>query len=168
MAFVLTALGQKTTALTTTGQKTTSVGINLIKHYEGDKLKAYRDAGGIWTIGRGHTKGVKKGMVITEASSDAFLLQDIVEFEDYVNGKARRSLKWNERDALVSFTYNAGYRLKGDLANAINYSAPKTVAYLLRKYNKAKIGGVLKILPGLTKRRNSESLLYENGELVLS
>ena len=41
-------------------------GLNLVKHFEGLRLKAYRDPVGKWTIGYGHTKGVFPGQKITK------------------------------------------------------------------------------------------------------
>ena len=50
--------------------KTSPKGIALIKEFEGLRLKAYKCPGGVWTIGYGHTTGVKPGMVITEAQAE--------------------------------------------------------------------------------------------------
>ena len=44
-------------------------GINLIKHFEGCELEAYKCPAGVWTIGYGHIKGVQEGDVITEPVS---------------------------------------------------------------------------------------------------
>ena len=41
--------------------KTSQYGIDLIKHFEGCELKAYKCPAGVWTIGYGHTKGVQEG-----------------------------------------------------------------------------------------------------------
>ena len=43
-----------------TGQR----GINLIKQHEGLRLEAYRCPAGVFTIGYGHTAGVRRGDVI--------------------------------------------------------------------------------------------------------
>ena len=40
------------------------LGLNLIKSFEGLRLTAYKDVVGIWTIGYGHTRTAKSGMVI--------------------------------------------------------------------------------------------------------
>ncbi|WP_423245967.1 glycoside hydrolase family protein [Periweissella cryptocerci] len=37
-------------------------GRQLLKQFEGLRLKAYQDSVGVWTIGYGHTKGVVRGM----------------------------------------------------------------------------------------------------------
>ena len=36
-------------------RQTSDVGIAKIKQWEGFKKKAYRDGGGVWTVGYGHT-----------------------------------------------------------------------------------------------------------------
>ena len=41
-------------------------GLNIIKKYEGCRLTAYKCPAGVYTIGYGHTKGVKKGDTITQ------------------------------------------------------------------------------------------------------
>jgi GH24 family phage-related lysozyme (muramidase) len=50
--------------------KVSARGRDLISEWEGDKLRAYKDGGGVWTVGRGHTgKDVFPGMEITEDES---------------------------------------------------------------------------------------------------
>ena len=44
--------------------KCSEKGKNLIKKFENCKLTAYKDSKGVYTIGYGHTKNVKKCMVI--------------------------------------------------------------------------------------------------------
>ena len=59
-------------------RKIGQAGLNLIKQFEGCRLSAYQCAAGVWTIGYGHTAGVKKGMTIMQAQADAYLKQDII------------------------------------------------------------------------------------------
>ena len=82
-------------------------GIDLIKKYEGCHLVAYRCPANIWTIGYGHTKNVKQGMVITQAQADAYLMQDCQAAVKAVNALGR-NLNQNQFDALVSFAFNCG------------------------------------------------------------
>lgn len=51
-------------------------GLDLIKGFEGLRLRAYRDPAGVWTIGYGHTGGVKPGQVITRARAEELLRAD--------------------------------------------------------------------------------------------
>ncbi len=87
--------------------KASSKALELIKQFEGLRLKAYLCPGGVWTIGYGHTSGVKSGMVITKAQAEEFLLSDIAVFEKTVNDQ-NLALTQNMFDALVSFTFNVG------------------------------------------------------------
>ncbi len=41
--------------------KISNNGLQLIKHFEGLVLKAYKCPAGVWTIGYGHTKDVQPG-----------------------------------------------------------------------------------------------------------
>ena len=64
--------------------RTSSAGIQLLKQLEGCKLVAYQCSAGVWTIGYGFTKGVKKGDTMTQQQADARLLAELVEYEDAV------------------------------------------------------------------------------------
>jgi lysozyme len=71
-----------------------AVDLALVKQWEGLKTKAYRDVGGIWTIGYGHTgaagaPAVTPNMVITEAKADEILGADLAKFEERVSRLVR-------------------------------------------------------------------------------
>ena len=87
--------------------KTSPKGIALIKEFEGLRLKAYKCPGGVWTIGYGHTAGVKPGMVISERQAEEYLKADIIAFEKYLNSLGL-AINQNQFDALISFIYNVG------------------------------------------------------------
>ena len=133
-------------------------GIQLIKKFEGCVLKAYKCPAGIWTIGYGHTSGVKEGQAITREQAEELLIQDLRPFEIGVNNLVNVPLNQNQFDALVSFCYNLG---TGNLKNS-------TLLKLLNKgdYNGAAeqfdrwvyAGG--KKLNGLVKRRAEEKKLF--------
>lgn len=133
-------------------------GLDLIKQFEGCRLKAYQDSVGVWTIGYGHTSGVKSGQTITQAQATAYLKEDCATAEKAVNSYDR-IYNWsqNQFDALVSFTFNCG---SGNLKTLLN-SGKRTIAEISAKitaYNKA--GG--KVLAGLTNRRNAEKALFDS------
>ena len=135
-------------------------GLDLIKRSEGLELKAYPDPGSggdPWTIGYGHTKGVKRGQVITPDQADAFLLEDVAEFERAVRRLAPKTTK-GQFDALVSFAFNVG-------------SANLEKSTLLKKHNAGDYAGAKaefdkwkfasgKVLKGLVTRRAAEAELY--------
>ena len=139
-------------------------GINLIKFFEGLRTKAYLDSVGIATIGYGHTKGVKLGMVITETKAEELLKQDLEYFEDRVSEMVKIPLKQNEFDALISFTFNLG---EGNLAkstllkklNNVSYTNPMVMVEIADEFLKwDKAGG--RVLSGLTKRRKAEREMF--------
>ena len=89
--------------------KTSEKGINLIKRFEGLRKTAYLCPSGIWTIGYGHTRGVRKGDIITEEQATAFLIEDVQIVESTVNSinaTYNYNFNQNEFDALVSFGFN--------------------------------------------------------------
>lgn len=139
--------------------RTSDEGISLIRHFEGCSLDAYLCPAGVWTIGYGHTHGVKEGDVIDQEAAEALLIEDLEEFEGYVNSMTEIALKQNEFDALVSWTFNLGpTNLKtSTMLNRINYGPLSDVPYQMQRWNKA--GG--KVLAGLTKRRAAEAALWE-------
>lgn len=138
--------------------KTSPKGIALIKEFEGLRLKAYKCPGGVWTIGYGHTAGVKSGMVITEAQAEEYLKADLIAFERYLNGLGL-ALNQNQFDALVSFIYNVG---TGNFSSSTllrkvraNPQDNSIVDEFLRwVYSKGRV------LPGLQRRRLAEMKLY--------
>lgn len=83
-------------------------GVALIKEFEGCRLEAYQDERGIWTIGYGHTAGVKQGDVCSQAQADSWLLDDTHWASLEVIRTVDVSITQNQFDALVSFIFNIG------------------------------------------------------------
>jgi lysozyme len=135
---------------------TSVTGRNLIKQYEGCKLKAYKCPSGVYTIGYGHTKGVIAGMRITKAQAEELLTQDLATEESAVNLYVKRyTLNQNEYDSLVSFTFNCG---AGNLHKLCNKGLRKksVIADKMLAYNK----GNGTVMAGLTARRLAERKLF--------
>ena len=135
-------------------------GLNLIKDFEGCRLKAYLCPAGVWTIGYGHTQGVKPDMVINQLQAERFLRQDLKRFEDAVTSLVKVPITPNQFSALVSFAYNVGTGALYDstLLRKLNKKDYKGAANEFLRWNKA--GG--KVLPGLTRRRLAEKDLFES------
>ena len=138
--------------------KTSDVGIELIKKYEGCVLKSYKCPSGVWTIGYGHTNGVKSGMQITKAQALDYLKQDLSVFEKAVTNYVKVPLNQNQFDALVSFSFNCGSgALKtSTLLQKLNSSDYNGAANEFLKWNKSNG----KVLNGLAKRREEEKELF--------
>ena len=136
--------------------KTSRRGINLIKQFEGVRLTAYKCPAGVYTIGYGHTRGVKRGMKITEEEASAYLTADLLNSEKAVE-RYDSVYHWNQNefDALVSFTFNCGAtNLRALLRNGRRNRSQ--IAATLPLYRKA--GG--KVLKGLERRRAAEKALF--------
>lgn len=137
----------------------TNEGINLIKKFEGLKLEAYLCPAGVWTIGYGHTKGVKKGDKITQLEADNLLKEDLSSFEKGVTSLIKSNINQNQFDALVSFAFNLGLvNLKNStLLKKVNSNPDdRTIVDEFIKWIYA--GG--KPLEGLKRRRQAEAYLY--------
>jgi len=136
------------------------VGIELIKQFEGCRLKAYKDAVGVWTIGYGHTVDVKEGIEISQHQADVILQVDLYEYEDYINKYVQVSLTQNQFDALVSWVYNlgAGNLQSSTMLRVLNEGKYSEVPSQMKRWNKA--GG--KVLRGLVRRREAEADLFND------
>ncbi|MEO0539337.1 MAG: lysozyme [Cyanobacteria bacterium P01_A01_bin.105] len=139
-------------------QRTNRNGLQMIKSFEGLRLTAYQDAVGVWTIGYGTTRNVRRGMRITREKAEAFLQEDLVRFEKAVNDAVKVPLNDNQFSALVSFAYNvgAGALRTSTLLKKLNRRDITGAANELPRWNKA----AGRVLAGLTRRRNAERALF--------
>ena len=142
--------------------KISQEGIALIKKFEGCELTAYQCSAGVWTIGYGHTKGIEEGMEITQQEAEDMLVEELHEYENYINDNVTAPLSQNQFDAMVSWVYNLGpANLKAStLLKVLNAGDYDGVPAQIKRWNKA--GGVT--LNGLIRRREAESLLFQNKE----
>ena len=138
---------------------TSEEGIALLRHFEGCKLNAYQDSVGVWTIGYGHTKGVERGMKISQEEAESMLQQELEhEYEDYISD-IDQELTQCQFDALVCWVYNLGpTNLRSStMLKEIIAGNMDLVPFQMKRWDKA--GG--KVLLGLTRRRNAEALLFK-------
>ena len=143
--------------------ETSTNGRNIIREFEGERLNAYQDSVGVWTIGVGHTSAagapaVSKGLTITKQQSDDILSRDLKTYEAAVLRQVKVPLNQNQFDALVSFTYNLGEGnfAKSTLLKRVNVRDFAGAKAQFSAWNKA--GG--KVLAGLTRRRAAEAKLF--------
>jgi len=139
-------------------------GLNLIKEFEGCKLKAYQCPAGVWTIGIGSTHYgdgtpvTKNRTLPSEGAALALLAATIGQYEKAVNATGVE-LTQNEFDALVCLVYNigAGNFASSTLVKMLKSGDDKAeISKQFLRWNKA--GG--KPLAGLTRRREAESELF--------
>ena len=138
--------------------KTSQYGIDLIKHFEGCVLKAYKCPAGVWTIGYGHTKGVEPEDEWSEDHANHMLEVELEEYEGYVSKYVTAPLGQNQFDALVSWTYNlgGGNLSASTMLKVLNAGEYDEVPNQMLRWNKA--GG--KVLEGLTRRRQAEADMF--------
>jgi len=141
-------------------------GTSLIKKFEGCELEAYKCSAGVWTIGYGRTKNVKKGDTCTQEQADEWLHEELPVYGAYVTNAVHVPLSQNEFDALVAWTYNLGPSNLNDstMLKVLNDNKKDEVPHQMRKWNKARVNGEKVVLPGLERRRLAESLLFEGKE----
>ena len=138
--------------------KSSELLINKIIDFEGCKLTAYKCPAGVWTIGVGHTKGVKQGQTITEAQAMSLLKGDLLPCENYVNNLGVCKTQ-GEFDAIVDFVFNLGTAALGRSTLLKFIRQGKAEQYIRGEFAKwVKSGG--KTLAGLVKRRAWEADRY--------
>ena len=133
--------------------KTSLKGILAIINEEALVLSTYRDAGGVLTIGVGHTAAAggmapKPGGRITIEQAIALLAADLAKFERRVSAAVKRSLAQHEFDALVSFDFNTGAVERGTVDDKLAQGDIAGAMATLQQYDKA--GG--RKLAGLDRR----------------
>lgn len=130
-----------------------------IKTAEGLRLTAYKDGGGVWTIGYGHTgSDVREGLTIPLSEAERLLTRDLRVAEGHVNDAVKVKLTQNQFDALVSFVYNVGggaFR-SSTLLKLLNAGDYEGAANQFPRWNKDNG----KVVNGLTNRRHEERELF--------
>lgn len=137
-------------------------GYALTKSFEGCRLKAYQDQGGVWTIAYGHTKGVKMGDVCTQEQADAWLQEELASAASFVENSIDVELAQGQFDALVDFTYNLGPgALKYSTLRAlVNSGQMDRAAGEFRRWNHVNKVEV----EGLTRRRAAEAAMFRGSK----
>lgn len=138
--------------------------LDLVKGFEGLRLKAYTDSAGVWTIGYGTTAAAglgiepKAGMTITEAEAERLLHAGLDKFAAQIAPLIKVPVTDNEFGACVSLAYNIGPGAfgKSSVLRLLNAGDRPGAADAFRMWNKA--GG--KVLAGLTRRREAERALF--------
>jgi lysozyme len=140
-------------------------GKDLIKRFEGCKLKAYRCPSLLWTIGYGNTfyedgTKVKEGDVITQERAEQLFDLIVNDFAEQVDALVKSNVTENNFAAIVSFTFNVGVGnlKKSTLLKKVNAN-PKdpSIPAEFKKWTRANNV----VLKGLVRRREAEAKLYE-------
>ena len=137
-------------------------GLHLTEQFEGCRLTAYQDSGGIWTCGYGHTAGVDASTTCTQEQAEIWLQEDVQSAANIVNKCVSVPLTQGEFDALVDLTFNIGggnFRHSTMLA-LLNQSDYNGAASQFERWD--KVGG--QVIAGLLRRRLAEKEEFLNGQ----
>lgn len=142
-------------------RKTCKRGVDIIKYYEGFRPAAYKDTGGVWTIGFGHTgQDVVPGQVITEPIATMILQSDMEIAEKAVERLVKTQLNDNQFSALVCLVYNIGQGAfeKSTMLKCLNRGDFKAAADEFVRWDKDNG----KEIKGLLARRRAERDLFNS------
>ncbi|MDP1534689.1 MAG: lysozyme [Rubrivivax sp.] len=146
---------------------TSAKGLDLIKVSEGLETEAYPDPGNRltgepWTIGYGHTRGVRRGDTCDEEQATAWLREDLGVAERAVRHLVDVPLSQGQFDALTSFVFNVGPSAFGNstLLRLLNAGDAAGAAGQFKRWNRGADG----VLPGLVIRRAAERDLFLSQE----
>jgi lysozyme len=140
-------------------------GRDLIKQFEGCKLKAYKCPAGLWTISWGLTfypdgTKVKEGDVITQQQAEDYFNAIVDDFAKDVDVLVKSNVTANNFSAIVSFAFNVGignFR-KSTLLKKVNVNPKDTsISAEFKKWVRAND----RVMQGLVRRREAEAKLYE-------
>ncbi|HBM91010.1 MAG TPA: muraminidase [Rhodospirillaceae bacterium] len=141
-------------------------GIDLIKEFEGLRLKPYRCSSNVWTIGYGHTRTVRLDMVITPGQAEQLLREDLRVAEKAVVRFVQVPLSNHQFSALVSFVFNVGVGNfeKSTLLRLLNRGWYEQVPAQFARWNRSRG----EILGGLARRRAAEARLWNTPDNPIS
>lgn len=141
-------------------------GYAIIREFEGFEAKAYKDTGGVWTIGFGTIKypdgtRVREGNTCTRAQAEAWLKSDCQWVDACLDKYVKVKVSQNQFDAMASFVYNIGETA----------FAKSTFLTLLNSGNKSGAASQFdrwvfdngKRIQGLVNRRTKEKALFLKG-----
>ena len=134
------------------------IALDIIRNFEGCRLKAYQCSAGRWTIGYGHTAGVTEGMTISQAHAEDLLRADVIDCAGRMASYIKAPVtKW-QYIALVSLSFNVGdlRRKAPKLLHNLNSRQEDKAAHEFLDICRAGV----QVVPGLKKRREKEAKLF--------
>lgn len=138
-------------------------GVEFIEDAEGFKATAYKDTGGVWTIGYGTThidgQPVEQGMTCTQQQAELWMEKDLAPVQTIINQSVKVKITQNMFDALCSFTYNlGGYAFShSTMCTLINQCKFASAADQFNRW----VYDNGRVVPGLVSRRAREKAVFE-------
>lgn len=132
--------------------------VEIIKHREKLRLRAFRGASGIWLIGYGHAATARPGMIVTEQEAERLLRVDLIRFEEAVKAGLTRPVRQREFSAMVDLAYNAGTGAfeSSSILRKFNTGDRRGAADAFLAWNKYRRRGRLISSAELTLRRRQD------------
>ncbi len=136
--------------------------VDLIKRFEGYRMKAAQLPDGRWTLGYGHTLTARAGTSVSEQDAEALLLYDLITVAHTVNENVYTPLNQNQFDALVCFAFNIGTEnfVRSDVLRRLNEGALLQAACEMEVWRKADFEGERIVVDALVRRRSAEKALF--------
>ncbi|WP_421738447.1 lysozyme-family localization factor SpmX [Caulobacter sp.] len=136
--------------------------VDLIKRFEGYRMKAAQLPDGRWTIGYGHTLTARGGATVSEKDAEALLLYDLISVAHAVNEQTYAPLNQNQFDALVCFAFNIGLDnfMRSGVLRRINEGSLLQAACAMEMWRKADFEGERIVIDALVRRRSAEKALF--------
>ena len=136
--------------------------VDLIKRFEGYRMKAAQLPDGRWTLGYGHTLTARGGASVSEQDAEALLLYDLITVAHAVNENTYTPLNQNQFDALVCFAFNIGTEnfIRSAVLRRLNEGAPLQAASAMELWRKADFEGERIVIDALVRRRAAERALF--------
>lgn len=159
--------------MTNQNLKTSQNGLDFLARWEGCILKPYKDVAGLRTIGVGHlitpNENYPDGVAITKEKAMQILAIDVGKCEIAIKKSfSSIALTQNMFDVLVSFGFNCGVGVytNSGVAKCISSGNFAGVPERLLDWSKARVNGVLTVVPGIYNRRRAEGELFLLGSGV--
>ncbi|CAN5465001.1 lysozyme-family localization factor SpmX [soil metagenome] len=136
--------------------------VELIKRFEGYRMKAAQLPDGRWTLGYGHTLTARAGASVSEQDAEALLLYDLITVAHAVNENVYTPLNQNQFDALACFAFNIGTEnfVRSGVLRRLNEGALLQAACAMEMWRKADFEGERIVIDALVRRRSAEKTLF--------
>jgi lysozyme len=142
--------------------RVSSVGLDLVKRFEGYRRQAAQLPDGRWTIGYGHTLTAREGAQVSEDDAESLLIYDLNGASKTVSEVVFTPLNQNQFDALCSFAFNLGAdEFRGsDVLKRLNEGGMVQAACAMEMWRKAEFEGEEIVVDALVRRRAAEKILF--------
>lgn len=152
-----------------TAMTVSAAGLIGIVGYEGYSATAYKDTGGILTVGFGHTGSeVKASTRMTVSEAMKTLGKDVGHTEKVLQACLGDDIKLtqSEWDAYISLAYNVGAKAvcKSSIKWKLQTGRYQAACAAILSFDKVRVNGKLVKNKGLTNRREDEYRICTRGQ----